>query len=93
MNRSNIQIRDPYVLPLPDEHRYLLFGTTGRNAWSGPGLGFACYESRDLEKWSGPIPAFRPPPGFWSNTQFWAPECHPWQGRYYVFASQYLFSK
>jgi arabinan endo-1,5-alpha-L-arabinosidase len=87
MKTSDIQIRDPYILPLPEEGRYLLFGTTDKNAWSGPGLGFDCYESRDLENWTGPIPAFRPPPDFWSNTQFWAPECHPWQGRYYLFAS------
>jgi hypothetical protein len=42
MRTSEIHMRDPYVLPLPD---------------------------------------------FWSNTQFWAPECHPWKGRYYLFAS------
>lgn len=87
MKKSDIHIRDPYMLPLPDERRYLLFGTTGKNAWSGPGLGFDCYESSDLEDWTGPIPAFRPPANFWSNTQFWAPECHPWQGRYYLLAS------
>jgi arabinan endo-1,5-alpha-L-arabinosidase len=87
MKRSDIQIRDPYVLPLPEEKRYLLFGSTDKNIWSGPGTGFDCYESRDLETWDGPIPAFRPPPDFWSNTQFWAPECHPWQGRYYLFAT------
>jgi arabinan endo-1,5-alpha-L-arabinosidase len=87
MKKSDIQMRDPFVLPLPDEDRYLLFGSTDLNIWSGPGLGFDCFESRDLEGWTGPIHAFRPPPGFWSNTQFWAPECHPWQGRYYLFAS------
>ena len=87
MKRTDIQMRDPYVLPLPAEGRYLLFGTTDKNIWSGPGIGFDCYESRDLENWQGPIPAFRPPAGFWSNTQFWAPECHPWQGRYTLFAS------
>lgn len=87
MTLSDIHIRDPYVLPMPDEGRYLLFGTTDRNAWAGPGTGFDCYESRDLVNWSGPIPAFRPPADFWSNTQFWAPECHPWHGAYYLFAS------
>jgi arabinan endo-1,5-alpha-L-arabinosidase len=87
MKRTDIQIRDPYVLPLPKEGRYLLFGSTDKNIWSGPGTGFDCYESRDLENWNGPIPAFRPPPGFWSNTQFWAPECHPWQGGYCLFAT------
>lgn len=87
MKTCDIQIRDPYILPLPDERRYLLFGSTDQNIWSGPGTGFDCYESRDLENWQGPIPAFRPPVDFWANTQFWAPECHPWQGRYYLFAS------
>ena len=87
MRRSSIQMRDPYVLPLPDQGRYLLFGSTDKNIWSGPGTGFDCYESRDLENWEGPIPAFRPPPDFWSNTQFWAPECHPWDGRYALFAT------
>jgi arabinan endo-1,5-alpha-L-arabinosidase len=87
MKCSDIHIRDPYVLPLPREGRYLLFGTTHIENCSGVDLGFDCYESRDLENWDSPIPAFRPPAGFWSNTQFWAPECHPWQGRYYLFAS------
>ncbi|MBM4164750.1 MAG: glycoside hydrolase [Lentisphaerae bacterium] len=87
MKLTDIQMRDPFVLPVPKEGRYLLFGTTDKNLWSGPGTGFDCYESRDLHNWSGPIPAFRPPADFWANTQFWAPECHAWQGRYYVFAS------
>jgi arabinan endo-1,5-alpha-L-arabinosidase len=87
LQRADIHIRDPFVLPLPAEGRYLLFGTTGKNAWSGPGLGFDCYSSTDLENWDGPIPAFRAPADFWSNTQFWAPECHEWKGSYYLFAS------
>ncbi len=53
MKTSDIHIRDPYILPLPDEGRYLLFGTTGKNAWSGLGLGFDCYESRELGEPSG----------------------------------------
>ena len=87
--RCDIHIRDPFVLPVPAEGRYLLFGTTdGKLAWSGTGrLGFDCYVSRDLENWDGPIAAFRPPPDFWANTQFWAAECHFWRGRYYLLAS------
>jgi beta-xylosidase len=87
LKRTDIHIRDPFILPMPAEGRYLLFGTTGKNAWSGPGLGFDCYSSTDLENWEGPIAAFRAPEGFWSNTQFWAPECHEWKGCYYLFAS------
>jgi len=87
LETHDIHIRDPFVLALPDEGRYVLFGTTGKNATSGSGPGFDCYVSRDLANWEGPIAAFRPPAEFWSNGQFWAPECHVWQGRYYLFAS------
>jgi hypothetical protein len=37
--------------------------------------------------WEGPIPAFRPPPGFWGEQNFWAPEVHGYNGRFYMFAS------
>ncbi|THF76738.1 glycoside hydrolase family 43 protein [Cohnella fermenti] len=86
-NRNEIQIRDPFVLPVPEEGVYYLYGTTDRNAWSGPGTGFDVYRSSDLERWEGPFPAFRPEEGFWANENFWAPEVHVWRGRYYMFAS------
>jgi hypothetical protein len=93
MKKSEIQIRDPFVLPIKEEGRYILFGSTDVNIWSGPGSGFDCFASHDLENWEGPIPAFRPPESFWANTQFWAPECHIWNGRYYLFASFALDGK
>lgn len=83
---TDIQIRDPFVVPVPDQG-YLLFGSTDKNIWSGPGSGFDCYASRDLEHWEGPIRAFRPPAGFWATTNFWAPEVHPYRGRWYMFAT------
>ncbi len=67
---SDIQIRDPFVLVLPEDRRYWLFGTTDPNAWSGPGLGFDCWSSSDLIAWDGPFPAFRPAPGFPGTTNF-----------------------
>lgn len=83
----NIQIRDPFVLPVADENCYYLFGSTDANVWNGPGQGFDCYRSRDLTHWEGPLPAFRPAPGFWATTNFWAPEAHAFRGKYYLFAS------
>lgn len=87
MKKDDIQIRDPFVLPLPDRKEYYLFGTTDKDCWGGPGTGFDCYRSKDLENWDGPIAAFRPPHGFWANTNFWAPEVHAYNGRFYMFAS------
>ncbi|MBA3686223.1 MAG: family 43 glycosylhydrolase [Planctomycetes bacterium] len=84
---QDIQIRDPFVLPLPGEGWYHLFGSTDANCWSGPATGFDRYRSRDLVEWEGPFPAFRAPEGFWSATQFWAPEVHRYRDRCYLFAS------
>jgi arabinan endo-1,5-alpha-L-arabinosidase len=87
MKTNDIQIRDPFVVPIKHEGIYYLFGTTDANPWSGKGTGFDCYTSHDLREWTGPIPAFRPPTEFWATTNFWAPEVHFFNGRYYMFAS------
>lgn len=86
---NEIQIRDPFVLPVRDEGFYYLYGTTDANAWEGPGGGFDCYRSPNLLWWDGPFKAFRPPQGFWGTTNFWAPEVHARAGRFFMFASFY----
>lgn len=80
-------MRDPFVLPVPEQATYYLFGSTDKNIWEGPGCGFDCYRSTDLETWEGPIPAFRPPADFWGTTQFWAPEAHAVGGKFYLVAT------
>jgi hypothetical protein len=85
---SEIQIRDPFVLPQNDEGLYYLYGTTDVDpGWETPGGGFDVYTSRDLEQWEGPQPAYRPAGELAQNTCFWAPEVFFYQGRYYLFAS------
>jgi hypothetical protein len=84
---ANIQIRDPFVVPVPEERDYHLFGSTDPNIWEGPGIGFDCYRSVDLVEWSGPVPAFRPPPGFWSPGCYWAPEVHRHDDSWFMFAT------
>lgn len=87
MKTNEIQIRDPFVLPVPEEQYYYLFGTTDLNCWNDEATGFDCYRSRDLENWEGPIPAFRPPADFGATHNFWAPEVHRFNGRFYMFAT------
>lgn len=87
MTLSEIQIRDPYVLPVASRGAYYLYGTTDKDCWGGPAVGFDTYRSRDLQEWEGPIHAFRPPPDFWATMNFWAPEVHEYNGRFYMFAS------
>jgi arabinan endo-1,5-alpha-L-arabinosidase len=87
MLKTEIQMRDPFVVPDRKTGTYYMFGTTDKDPWKSPGVGFDCYTSKDLEHWDGPIPAFRPEPGFWGTHNFWAPEVHEFRGRWYMFAS------
>ncbi|OPA80505.1 glycoside hydrolase [Paenibacillus selenitireducens] len=84
---SDINLRDPYILPVSRENTYYLYGTDGATAWHGKPAGFDVYKSCDLLNWEGPYPAFRPGPTFWGTHHYWAPEVHFYQGKFYMFAS------
>lgn len=84
---KHIHLRDPFVLADERSQSYYMYGTTGKTAWKGTPEGFDVYRSEDLVHWEGPAPAFRPAAGFWSDRDYWAPEVHEWNGRYYMFAS------
>ncbi|MBQ3151562.1 MAG: family 43 glycosylhydrolase [Clostridia bacterium] len=82
---NEINIRDPYVLV--SDGKYYMYGT---GAAKGPGYG--CYVSEDLENWAGPFNVFSAPEGFDGTKQFWAPECHYYNGNYYLFATYFSSS-
>lgn len=84
LKKEDIHIRDPFVLLV--DGVYYMTGSDGENAWVG-GDHFPVYKSADLENWEGPFIAFVKPEGFWATDNFWAPEIHPYQGAYYMFAS------
>ena len=88
MKRSEINIRDPYILT--HNGKYYMYGTRAVNTWDvipPTPHGFDVYESTDLENWSGPKEIFTHYDGFWGKTQFWAPEVHKYNGKFYMFAS------
>jgi beta-xylosidase len=87
IKRKDIQIRDPFVLPIKEEKRYYLYGTTDQNPSVAPGVGFDAYSSDDLNEWDGPFEVFRPPLEFWADRNFWAPEVYRYEGRFFMFAS------
>lgn len=87
IKREDIQIRDPFILKDESSKLYYLYGTTDKNPWYGLAEGFDVYISDDLEVWEGPHAAFRPEPNFWADMNFWAPEVHLYNGKYYMLAS------
>ncbi len=85
MNRQEIQIRDPFVYV--EGGKYYLYGSTDRDIWRGEGQGFCCYVSKDLDQFEPKGNVFDKPRGYWGKMNFWAPEMHVYQGKYYLFAS------
>jgi len=90
LNRKDVYIRDPFIVPIEEEKKYYMFGTTDKNCWGDEkATGFDYYITRDLETFEGPYAAFRPEKNFWADRNFWAPEVHYYKGKYYMFATFY----
>ncbi len=88
-----IRISDPYILADPVSKKYYTYaGHFEDQLFEGgeaPVHGGVFYglESPDLIHWSRPQLVFQPDPDFWGPKDYWAPECHYWKGRYYIFSS------
>lgn len=86
LSLSDIRIRDPFILPVPEEGRYYMYGTV-ESMEPSTHRRFDTYFSKDLKEWFGPMAAFRPDETFWARRNFWAPEVYRYHDRYYMFAS------
>ena len=86
----DVHISDPCILADPVSRRYytyVQFVDSKRfpDVPAGPGH-FYVLESRDLIHWSKPQVCFEKG-SFWADRDYWAPECHLWQGKYYLISS------
>lgn len=89
-NINDIRIRDPFILTDSEEGCYYMYGTTDLKRGSiDANNSFSVYKSYDLYEFEGPKVIFdgRQHPDFWGKYDFWAPEVHRWQGRYYMLGS------
>lgn len=87
MKLKDIYIRDPFMMIEGDT--YYLYGSTDPQTWKGKADGFKVYISKDLENFEEKV-IFENSDDFWAYEQFWAPEVHKYNGKYYLFAA---FSK
>lgn len=76
--RDSIILSDPCVLADAATHTYYMTGTGGR-----------LWNSSDLKTWSGPYDVIAPDTSSWMGPRpaVWAAEIHPYNGRYYYFAT------
>ena len=76
---TGVRVRDPFVL----EHdgTYYMYGTG--LAWGG----YGCVYSTDLQTWSEPVRVYAPQGACDGEGDWWAPECHAYQGNFYLFAT------
>lgn len=80
MRLNSIYVRDPYVLYF--EGMYYLYSKLTVDARE-----FVVYKSEDMENWSESKTVFRPGDDFWGERDFWAPEVHLYNGKFYMLAS------
>lgn len=84
LKTSQINIRDPFVLPY--EGKYYMYGTR-----VGDVNGFDVYVSEDLETWSIGKTVFKQTEDFWGTQDYWAPEVYQYtyngETKFYMLAT------
>ena len=89
LHRSEIRIRDPFILTDFENKCYYMYGTTALEKSSIAAKdSFSVYKSYDLEYFSLPKTVFEGSKiNFWATKDYWAPEVHKYNGKYYLFGS------
>lgn len=89
LKREDIRIRDPYILTDTEHQCYYMYGTTALEPHSLDAKNtFSVYRSKDLENFEeGKVVFDGGKMGFWADRDFWAPEVHRYNGKYYLFGS------
>lgn len=86
--RSQIRIRDPFVLPDPASQTYFIYSSTDWGSESEQRQkAVIVYRSKDLENWEAPTAVFSVPENHWARETVWAPEVHRYQGKFYLFVT------
>ena len=89
LKKEEIRIRDPFILTDFENGCYYMYGTTAlkQNSISAR-CSFSVYKSYDLENFEDGVVVFDGnEAGFWATHDYWAPEVHKYNGKYYLFGS------
>ena len=84
---KDIYIRDPFILPVEEEGVYYMYATSPTQENGKTYGGMVVYKSKDLKTWSESVRVFDVPRDNFLTGTVWAPEVHPYNGKYYLFAT------
>jgi len=80
---------DPFILADPVTKKYYTYAARFNpdrfKQQKAKGV-FHALVSEDLINWSEPVQVFEKG-DFWSDLDYWAPECHIWNDKYYIFST------
>jgi len=74
---NNMKIRDPFIVADPVTNLYYMYYNNGGKT--------SAYSSPDLANWREAGDVFIPEPGYWANSDFWAPDVYLYNNKYYLF--------
>lgn len=80
LKSDELRVRDPYILVY--DGKYYMYGTC-----LSYGAGYGCSVSEDLENWSYPTQVCAYNSEIDAVGDYWAPECHYYNGSFYLFAT------
>lgn len=83
---DSIRIRDPFILPIPESKKYLMYAQM-QNRANQKNQGVEVYESEDLVNWIPPKAVLTLGEDFPARKMVWAPEVHLYNGQYYLFVT------
>ena len=89
LKKEEIRRRDPFIYTDRENNCYYMYGTTAlvENKIVAKNT-FSVYKTQDLENFEEPkIIIDGDKCGFWADRDFWAPELHKYNGKYYIFGS------
>jgi len=85
---KDLHVRDPYILADQQDRSYILYKSAPvKDKQGADASGVVAYRSKDLEYWEGPYVVYATPADNWIKGAVWAPEVHPYRGKYYLFAT------
>ena len=89
LKRSDIRIRDPFILTDTKNRCYYMYGTTDlKEGTFRTGQTFSVFKTYDLENFEDGVVIFDGSnTDFWADRDYWAPEVHKYKEKYYLFAS------